>query len=80
MELNIAGSGACWGWLLSQEAEVNIAGSGEVELRVQERLKIDIAGAARSTHGGIPSSRARSRGSGQVSRSGELSPCDENQQ
>ncbi len=46
--------------LKGREVEVNIAGSGDVEVRAQERLKVGIAGSGSVSYWGDPCCRARS--------------------
>ena len=56
--------------LASQEVEVSIAGSGEVEVRAQSRLKVEIAGTGAVSYWGSPELTSEIAGSGQVSRLG----------
>ena len=60
--------------LASEEVEVSIAGSGEVEVRAQSRLPIEIAG--RCGHWGSRLTSG-SQGSGRVSRLEKLIPSSQ---
>ena len=56
--------------LKGREVEVNIAGSGDVEVRAQDRLKVGIAGSGSVSYWGDPVLQSEIAGSGEVSRQG----------
>jgi len=69
--INIAGSGRYRAAdLQSQQAKVDVSGSGDCALKVSDRLDVTVAGSGNVTYVGSPSVNQTILGSGRVSKAG----------